>query len=359
MKNIIEFHARMNALGRPWTKDETKEYKDMNDELLKELNKTLKPYEGKKTGKIGIFCPGQAGDLCTVMSVLCYIPTLWPDKEIIFFTNFPNADSLRFARTTEVRPYPWAGNGLPAGTPDFYPLLCTNNRLNKDEAAKWELTKDLEDGYFPTPWMVASEKQDGIDYPNVSKMVFSVPAEKEWHPCLNWSDEEREATRKFMDALPRGRYNILLETFCGSGQSAYWDEQTTKDIMSICRDIKGECNFVFVSHKHKGGPNNEGLPNEMFFDSDGCVSAAHFTVRQAALLNEYCDLMVCMSSGISVSTSAWGLRGTPKLQFCGSKKCSTVALANGPIELVTTDFKQKKDADKEFYDKLKEMLTKL
>lgn len=349
----------MNHHGRPWTKEETQEHEIMNEKLLKELNATLQPRDGVKTGKVGIFCPGQAGDLCTVLSVLKFSDDLWPNKEIIFFCNFPNADSLRFSNVSEVRPYPWAGNGLKEGTPDFYPLLCTNNRLNKELAKEYELTADLEDGYFPTPWMVNSDKQDGIDYPNISKMVFGIPNEWRWHPRLFWDQDEICSVHDFMAKLPTDRKTILLETFCGSGQSAYWDEALTKKIMHECRAKFGLVNFIMASHKHKGGPNNEGLPNEMFIDEEGVVSAAHFTVRQAALLIDYCDLMICMSSGISVSTSAWGRKPTQKLQYCGSKKCSTVAISLGPIELVTTDFKTKPDADAEFFNKLNEILTNL
>lgn len=355
----------MNRQGRPWTKEETLEHKIMNDKLLSELNKTLRPSPGKKTGKIGIFCPGQAGDLCTVLSVLKYSDELWPNKEIVFFTNFPNADSLRFSNVSEVRPYPWAGNGLKEGTLDFYPMLCTDNRLNKELAKEYELTADLEDGYFPTPWMVNSDKQDGIDYPNISKMIFGLlpldgtPYQHEWHPFLHWSFEERCDVDDFISKLPKGRKTILLETFCGSGQSAYWDEALTRKIMATCREKLGDVNFVFGSHKHKGGVDNIGIPNEEFIDAGNVVSAAHFTVRQAALINNYCDLIICMSSGISVSTSAWGLKPTPKLQYCGSRKCSTVALANGPIYLITTDFKQKPVADAEFFNKLDEILTNL
>ena len=353
--NIPTFLAHQNTLGRPWTKDETKKYQIMNKDGLDEINKTLCPPFGNKTGKVGIFCPGQVGDLCTAMSVLKYADDLWPDKRIIWYTNCPNADNLKYSIVSEVRPWPWAGNGLPAGTPDFYPLLCNaDNRLNKELASQYELTNDLEDGYFPTPWMIASEKQR--DYPNCSKMIFGVPDEWGWHPFLSWSDEEREAAEHFMAKLPLVRKNIMLETFAGSGQSPFWDENTTRKIMQICRDKLGECNFIFASHKHKGGVDNCGIENSIFFDDIGCTSAGQFTVRQCALLNDYCDLMVCMSSGLSVATSAWGLKPIPKLQYCGSLKCSTVALANGPIQLVSTDGKAREDANAEFENKLREML---
>ena len=222
-------------------------------------------------------------------------------------------------------------------------------------ASQYELTKDLEEGYFPTPWMVAPDKHNGIEYPNISKMVFGVPNDWEWHPFLSWCNGEKEMIKEFISKLPPNRKNVMLETFCGSGQSSFWNEDTTRKVMQLCRQKLGACNFIFVSHKHKGGPDNCGISNSLFFDDEGCVSCEQFTVRQAALINEFCDLMICMSSGLSVSTSAWGLKPVPKLQYCGSQKCSTVALANGRIELVTTDGKDKKSADAEFEKKLMEM----
>lgn len=340
-----------------WSDTEVLNFQIKNNKMLTEINATLRPSPGAKTGKIGIFCPGQAGDLCTAMGVLKYIDTLFPGKEIIWFANYPNAESLKFSNVSEVRPYPWAGNGLPPGTPDFFPLLCNgNNRLNKELAANYELTNDLEDGFFPTPWMVSPPKQEGIDYPNVSKMIFGVDDTWEWHPYLLFSDEEIRGAEEFISKLPPNRKNIMLETFCGSGQSAFWNENTTKRIMHICRELLNGVNFIFASHKHKGGPDNIGIDNSMFFDDAGCVSCAHFTVRQTALINDYCHLMIGMSSGISVATSAWGLKPVPKLQYCGSKKCSTVAIVNGTIELVTTDFKPKEVANAEFEGKLIEIL---
>ena len=358
MIKIIEFLTRMNALNRSWTKDETKEYQKMNDELLKELNATLRPPAGKKTGKIGIFLFGQAGDLATATGVLKYIDVLFPNKEIIWYANLPNADALRYSNVSEVRAWLWAGNGLPIGCPDYYPLLCVNNRLNMELKSQYPGTYDLEDGYFPAPHMVSSEKQDGIDYADCAKMIFGVPKEWEWHPVLQWSDEEREMVRSMMDSLPKGRKNILIENYCGSGQSAHWNEDTTRKIMKICREKLGDVNFIFASHKSTG-MNGADIMNSSFFDDIGCIGLEKLTVRQASLAINYCDLMVCMSSGISVSTSAWGLRPVPKLQFCGSRKCSTVALANGTIDLVTTDFKHISATTIEFENKLKQILQTL
>ncbi len=339
-----------------WTEEQTKAFQMSNNEQLAELNKTLKGIDKNKLN-LGIFCPGQAGDLITVLSFLKYSDTMYPYHNIIFFTNFPNADNLRFAPISEVRPYPWAGNGLEIGTPDFYPLLCdNNNQLNKKLASQYELTKDLDFGFFPTPWMVAPEKQDGIDYPNVSRHVFGIPDDFIWHPFLTWSDEEKEMVRSMMDCLPKGRKNILIENYCGSGQSAFWDENATRKIMKTCRDKLGSVNFIFASHKSTG-INGSDIMNSIFFDDDGCIGLEKLTVRQAALAINYCDFMVCLSSGISVATSAYGLKPVTKLQWCGSRKCSTVALATGRIELVENDFKTREVAEKEFFGKLEEILT--
>jgi len=343
-----------------WSEQMVFEFQEKNNKMLREINNTLRPPSGTKTGKIGIFCPGQAGDLATVTGILKYMDIVFPNKELIWFCNFPNADLLRFSPVSEIRAWLWAGNGLPVGCPDFYPLLCdSNNRLNKELASQYESTKDLEDGIFPTTWMVAPDKQNGIDYPNVSKKIFGIPDNWEWHPFLTWSNEEKEMIKEFVSKFPANRRNILLETFAGSGQSPYWDEELTKKIGRVCREKLGDVNFIFASHKHKGGKDNCGIDNEIFFDDVGCFSAARFTVRQCALLNDYCDLMICMSSGISVSTSAWGLAPIKKLQYCGSKKCSTVAIANGTIELIEMDYKTKEVADTEFFNKLNEMLNSL
>lgn len=355
----MSFLERMNSLKRGWTKEETNRYKNMNDELLKELNKTLRPPAGKKTGKIGIFLFGQAGDLITATSVLKYIDELFPNKDFIWFANFPNCDALRYSNVSEVRRWPWAGNHLPIGCPDYDKFLCNSeNQLILELAKDFEDTSDLENGYFPAPHMIAPEKQDGIPYTDCSKMIFGVPKEWEWHPVLAWSDEEREMVRAIMEALPKGRKNILIENYCGSGQSAHWNEDTTRKIMKICREKLGDVNFIFASHKSTG-MNGMDIMNSVFFDEAGCIGLEKLTVRQAALAINYCDLMVCMSSGISVATSAWGLKSVEKLQYCGSRKCSTAGIANGPIELVTTDFKHISATTVEFENKLKEMLDQL
>lgn len=339
-----------------WTKKETKQFQMDNNKYLKEVNATLRPDKNLK-GKIGIFCAGQNGDLMTAMSVLKYRNELWAGKEIIWYANFPNADALKHSPVSEVRAWLWAGNGLPIGTPDFYPLLCDeNNRLNKALASQYESTKDLEDGYFPAPHQMTPEKRHGLDYPNVSRRVFGLDPSLEWHPCIYFSDQERQMAKDFIDRLPPNRKNIMMETFAGSGHSL-WDDSMTQNTMRMCRERFGECNFIFTSHKYLRL--NDNFPEGLFNDANGVVSCASFTVRQCALLADYCNLFVGVSSGISVASSHWDSVKVPKIQFCGSWTCSTVSLANGFIELVTADEKKLPDAQQEFYTKLKQLLNKI
>lgn len=331
----------------------------MNDEALIELNKTLKPRYVNSSQRVGIFCFGQVGDTAQVMSVLGYVDTFFKGKEIVWYINFPNADLLRFAPINEVRPWPWAGNGLEAGEPDHFPYLCLpDNTLNLELAKTRKDTADLTEGYFPATHQVPSEKREGVEYGLVSKMVFKGTDEQIWRPYLNWSVEEEDAIRKFSESFNPNYKTILLETFAGSGQSPHYDVETTKEIMKVCMEkFNGSVNFVFGSHKHIGGISNCGIPNEdLFSEHLDCYFAHHFTPRQIALLSNHVDLIIGISSGISVVTSAWNIRSVPKIQWCGSRICSTQAISNGPFYLVEAEFKTKEVTTREFFNKLREVL---
>lgn len=330
-----------------WTKEETFDFQTVNNKKLAEINATLKPDTGL-SGKVGIFCHGQVGDLATVMSVLKYRKEVFGNKEIIWFANYPNAELLCHAPISEVRPWPWAGNGLEPGTPDFYPLLCDdNNRLNKELSGNYELTKDLDDGYFPATHMLTAKQRQGIDYADCARKVFGIEKEREWHPFLSWFNGEEFTVRFKSNRFKTGK-TIMIETFFGSGQSK-WDDAMTVETMRICREQIGYCNFIFASHKN----------TEQFKNEQGYFSLADFTPRVAALFINACDLFIGVSSGMSVVTSAWGLKPVPKIQFCGSKTCSTVALATGEIELITYDGLDLETQKEKFYTALKQMLNKL
>jgi hypothetical protein len=126
----------------------------------------------------------------------------------------------------------------------------------------------------------------------------------------------------------------MLETDYNSSQSG-WNDELTVETMRICRQEWGECNFIFASNRD----------NTRFFDDKGVVSARNFTIRQVALINDYANLFIGVSSGVSVATSAWGLKPTPKIQYCNSLICSTASLSNGDFELVAPSKEINKIAD--------------
>jgi hypothetical protein len=284
---------------------------------LAKINATLTP-DQNTGGKIGIFLPGKNGDIITAMSVLKYRDTIFPNKKIIWFCNYPNADAFKFSPISEVRTYEWEHISVDPYTQ----LKNSYNKLNQERKLDFDLTKDLEDAYFPAPWMANSYFRDNTDYPSISKKIFGISPTLEWHPYLCFSNEEREMIKDFCLKLPYKK-TIMLETSYESGQSG-WNDNFTKITIDICREKLGPCNFIFASLGD----------NSKFFDDIGVVSASHFTVRQTALINNYSDLFIGTSSGISVATSCWNNKPTPKIQFCNSFICSTVPLANGSIDLV-------------------------
>lgn len=339
-----------------WSEQEISTYQIHNNKMLAEINATLQP-DKNLSGKVGIFIQGQAGDLQTAMSVLKYRDQVFGNKEIIWFANMPNADCLRYAPISEVRPWPWPGNGLPHDAPgDFYPILCDeNNRLNLALAKNYELTADLDSGWFPAPWQLLPQKRHGIDYPNCSRKVFGIPDDYPWHPLLNHSDEEADATFDFIDKLPEGK-RILFETFAGSNQSKLSDEMV-KEAMRICNEMWPHCVFIFASHKYLR--NQEEFP-EGFFEQQYVYSCAEFTVRQCSLISNYCDLIISVSSGITVACSRWGRVAVPIIQYTGSFICSTKSLASGSrFELVTADNKTPEDSKKEFEERLISLLKSI
>lgn len=145
---------------------------------------------------------------------------------------------------------------------------------------------------------------------------------------------------------------MLIETFAGSGQSLLNEEMILKS-MELCKEKWGECIFIFASHKFLRG--QEQFPEHILAKSD-TTSCAKFTVRQCALIAERCDIMISVSSGITVAASAWGIKQPPTLQFCGSFVCSTKSLSNtNDFELVTADNKTPEQSQKEFYETLSKL----
>ncbi len=331
--------------------------------------------------RVAVFLHGQKGDIMEASGVLKYKDELWgEDCEITWFIQDENRDIFKYNPYLKLAHFPH-GYGIPEsdiktiyaariskdkmeGKPEWFDLSQVKTHDNKLDITKKHLYEPIigsfDVGYFPAPHQVPSEKREGVEYSNVSKMIFGIHEDWTWHPCLFWSDDERKMIKEFTDSFHKNRRTVMLEVFAGSGQSPYYSVETTRKIMWICREKLGECNFVFCSDKHLGGISNCGIDNkELFGNEDGFFSAGLFTPRQVALINDYADLFIGISSGISVATSALGLRGTPKVQWCGSKICSTSTIANGEFHLITTDFKTREVATLEFENKLREVLDVL
>lgn len=316
-------------------------------------------------GKIGIFLPSGNGDIMTAMSVLKYKDIVWPNKDIVWFCDGTSSnwgdgpvgsEVIQGSKYQDVLKYNDAISEIrhwPHGWRDAAFKDPSNNHLNQSRKHLFELAKDLEQGYFPAPWMVDTVGQrSGIDYPNFSRRVFGVNPSWEWHPYLCFSKEEKETAAEFCMKFPHKK-TVMLETSFGSGESPFQDDSLTIETIEMCRKKWGKCNFIFACVSD----------NSRFFDDAGMVSCSCFTARQTALINNYCDLFIGVGSGISVAVSCWGNKPVPQLQYCGTFGESTVSLANGPTEIVVKQDwltgRWNHNHQQEFKSKLSGLLEKL
>jgi len=314
---------------------------------------------------ISIFLHGQQGDILEALSVMRYREELWGDAKIVWYSDEANVDLFKF-QDIEVRIFP-RGFGYPQmvidenkkieGTDkpiweDWLPLVDANNHLNLEFKNNFPSLSDIDFGYFPAPHQVPVTKRHGLEYSEVSKKVFGVPDNYEWHPCLLFSNEEREVTNQYMESF-KGSKVLFCETFAGSGQSRL-SEEMIKRTIDITREQWPGCKFIFASHKFLRG--NEVFPDWLVNQND-VFFCGKFTVRQCALIAEQCNAMISVSSGISVASSAWGIKSPPMLQFAGSVICSTKAIANGRFGLVTADDKMFEQAKTQYYLKLITLLN--
>lgn len=287
-------------------------------------------------GKIGILLPGAHGDIMSAMSVLKYKDDLWPNKDVVWFCSPPQSEVLKFA-PVEIRIWE-----------DFSQLIM--NKYDRNHYLQirnnFDSLKDLEKEYLPAPWFYdpQDKERNNIDYPNISKRIFGVDSKLEWHPLLHFSEQEQDMVRDFCLGLPYPK-TIMLETDCRSGQSN-WNDSMTRTTISMCRAKLGKCNFIFASN----------TDNSRFIDDVGVVSCSHFTIRQSALVNNFSDLFIGISSGISVATSCWGNKPTPKIQYTNTFICSTQSLSNGPFELIEC---YTPNAEQRYFHKLNEMLDRI
>lgn len=317
--------------------------------------------------RVAICCHGQVGDIMTAMSVLKYKNELWgSDCKVVWFASKENWDIFKHSHI-EVREFP-RGFGYPEMVveenrkliekgelpvwEDWKPLVDENNHLNLELAKNVPSLSEFDFGYFPAPHQVPHNKRLNVDYPNVSRKVFGLPNNYEWHPVLEFSDEEKIKADEYMTKLPSGKI-IFWETFAGSGQTFLTEEMVERG-MWICREYWKGCNFIFGSHKFLSG--NEQFP-QGFFERNGVYSCSDFTARQTALISGRCDLILSVSSGLCVAASCWGNNPVPIIQAAGSFICSTQSLALGKFELVTSEHKSYETAKDDFYLALINHLT--
>ncbi len=278
-------------------------------------------------GKIGILAPEQHGDMCLCTCILKHKDKLWPGKDIVWFANLAEhkatyLDILKYNDAiSEIRDWPKFKT-----MEDFRACVDPNGQLILNRRADFEGLRDLENGYFPAPWCVLPNNDlNAVNYSNISRLVCGADPSWEWHPYLCFSDEEKEAAKDFCASLPYAK-TIMFETQLRSAGNFNLAEDTIRSLMQLCRNKFGNCNFIFASM----------MDHTKYIDDPGVVSASHFTVRQTALVHDYCDLFIGVCSGITMACSSWGRKPVPRVELCGSMIVSSV-IANGPVTSVICD----------------------
>jgi hypothetical protein len=275
---------------------------------------------------IGIFVHGQHGDISLCTSVLKYKDILWPGKKIVWFLNLAPEkatylDMLKFNDAiSEVRQWPEI---------DFKELKDPNGQLILNKRADFDQMKDLDNGYFPAPWAMLPNTNkvfEQINYANIPRMVFGVDPSWEWRPYLGFSKEEYEMAKDFCSKLPHSK-TIFIESQLRSAGNFNLPDEAIEGVKAACRAKWGACNFIFASK----------IDHTKYVDDIGVVSIGDlFTVRQAALVHDHCDLMVGVCSGITQACSSWGRKPVPRVELCGSTIVSSV-VANGPVNSIICD----------------------
>jgi hypothetical protein len=266
--------------------------------------------------KIGIFVSEQHGDIALCTCVLKYKDILWPDKKIVWYCSLSSEkstylDMLKFNDAIyEIRDWPQE---------NFRNLKNENGQLRLERRQDFDSMKDLHNGYFPAPWaMLPNNTLNDVNYANIPRAVYGADPSWEWHPYLCFSDEEREMAKEFCSNLPYSK-TIMLETQLRSAGDFRLGEDVIKNVMQLYRNKLGNCNFIFASK----------LDYSNFTNEKGVVSCSHFTVRQTALVYNYCDLFIGVSSGITVATSCWGNKPIIRIELGGNTTNYSI-IANGP-----------------------------
>lgn len=278
-------------------------------------------------GKIGIFAPEQHGDMALCTCVLKYKDILWPGKDIVWFANLAEhkasyLDILKFNDAiSEIRDWPKFST-----MEHFRSCIDPNGQLVLNKRGDFDSMKDLDNGYFPAPWCVLPNNDlNSVNYSNIPRLVCGADPSLEWHPYLGFSDEEREMAKDFCSKLPYAK-TIMFETELRSAGMFQLADDTVKSLIQLCRAKFGKCNFIFASK----------IDHSKYVDDIGVVSASQFTVRQMALIHNYCDLFIGVCSGITMAVSCWGNKPVPRVELCGTTIKSSI-IANGPVTSVICD----------------------
>jgi len=298
--------------------------------------------------KIGIFAPEQHGDIALCTCVLKYKDILWPGKDVVWFCNLaPHKatylDMLKHNDAiSEIRDWPKFKT-----MEDFRDCVEPNGQLKLSRRSDFEGMQDLHNGYFAVPWAVLPSKHmEGINYANIPRKIYGVDPSWEWHPYLGFSDEERAAAKDFCASLPHPK-TIMLETQLRSAGNFNLSEDVIRNIMRLCRNKFGNCNFIFASM----------MDHTKYVDDAGVVSGSQFTVRQVGLLNNYSDLFIGVCSGITQAASCWGNKPTPRVELCGEIIQSNI-IANGPVTSALCDNLSPEAMNRKFENTIAEVLNK-
>jgi len=286
--------------------------------------------------KVGIYAPWASGDMILATMVLKYKELFWPNSQIVWFIR-PKAPSDHHTASGDIVAHNPFIDEVRMSEEDFtkviklrvghrtnehgHPLIVPKHLAGQMTSVKAELGsfRDLDLCYFPAPWACCDKLSEPY-LQTTSRYVFDYPESP--HPCLYFSKDEDEKASIFMASLPF-KYNIMMETKCGSNQSA-WDQNTTKDVMATCRVVLGDCNFIFAS-------NGVDVPQDR-----GVVNCSEFTIRQCVPVYNRCHLFLGTASAISMATCGWSSNPTVKrIDYTNSPFIASKPIAMGETLLVS------------------------
>ena len=254
---------------------------------------------------ITIICPGGAGDILLATGILKYRDELWPGEKIVWFSAENNLYVL-----------------------DGIRCIDQVKKVVIDTCYRWE---DLAPNkvFVPCAWMNWPGQPEPFppEMTTIEKIRYSfekrMPGTKivgEWHPCLEYSEQDEAEALDIVRRLPAGK-KIMLETEFRSGQS-FLDESTLSEMMEKVRSVWGDCSFVFVSKKNaacedKGVFQFPGLSFPVVLALFGCM-----------------DAFMGVASGITCAICSWAANpDVPRFEVINHPSMVTREIARGPYSV--------------------------